>query len=220
MSLPELIVANNIPSGSASPQGIIYKLKQSVSDILTCVVPSSNTERNPSSSLGDITNIVTWSKAFQTISNENAYVQVEFKDRYVLATHYSLKGYSQGRCSYPKEWYIYGLDSENDTPVELATNTSVGSTYCGFYSSCNSDDWATFEIPNPKQFFRIIRLKIKTPSNSYSEGWRILLSGFEVFGIYSISKAKAKKTYCFKSYPVCEHRGPWYHKAFRIPSFN
>ena len=204
MSLPELIVANNIPSGNTSPQGIIYKLKQRVSDILTYVVPSSNTERN--TNFGDVSNIVAWNTVFQTVANMNAYVQVEFKNRYVLATHYSLKGYSQGGCSYQKEWYIYGLDSETDTPVELATNTSTGSTYCGSDSNCNSDDWATFEIPNPKLFFRIIRLKIKTPS----DGWRILLSGFEVFGTYYVSKTKVKKTYCFKSYPMCKYRGPMY----------
>ena len=192
MSLPELIVANNIPSGNTSPQGIIYKLKQRVSDILTYVVPSSNTARN--TAFGDVSNIVTWNTVFQTVANANAYVQVEFKNRYVLATHYSLKGYSQGGSSYQKEWYIYGLDNENDTPVLLATNTSVDSTYCGSGSYCNSDDWGTFRIPNPRLFFRIIRMKIKTPSKK----WRILLSGFEVFGIYSADKAKVGKAYSFE----------------------
>ena len=89
MSLPELIVANNIPTGSATPNGIIATLRPQVPNFLDFVVASSNTARN----FGDVSNIVTWSGGFQTNNNKEAYVQVEFKERYVFATHYSLKGY-------------------------------------------------------------------------------------------------------------------------------
>ena len=88
------------------------------------VVPSSDTTAN----LGDISNIVTRSNVYQTKHNKEAYVQIEFKERYVFATHYSLKGYQSGSYFvYAKEWYLYGFDSEGGTPTLITTNTSEGS---------------------------------------------------------------------------------------------
>ena len=90
MSLPELIEAHNIPTGSATPNGIIAKLRPQVSNISNYVVPFCNV----GSLYGDdISTIVTWNGVFETNNNSEAYVQVEFKERYVFATHYSLKGY-------------------------------------------------------------------------------------------------------------------------------
>ena len=200
MKLPDLLEAHNVPIGKYEPHGIIYKLKQKGVDLLSNVIPSTNTDI----SLGNIESVVTWDDAVQTHSNPKAYIQIEFKDRYVFATHYSFKGYttSDGR-SYQKQWYLCGLNSPDDEPVNITTNTSVGSTFCGSDTWCNSNSWATFAIPNPKRAFRILRFIVKEPSYIY---WVMLLGGLEVFGIYSKDgRTKVRRTYCFKSYPLSRH---------------
>lgn len=202
MQLPQLIEAYDVPSGKYEPHGIIYKLKQRGVDILSNVIPSTNTAIN----FGKIDNVVTWEDGVQTHSNKEAYIQIEFKERYVFATHYSLKGHSiSSGCSYQKQWYLCGLNSPDDEPVNITTNTSAGSTFCGTDTWCNSSSWATFAIPKPQRSFRILRIVVKEPSYIY---WTVLLGGIEVFGIYSNNgRIKVKRTYCFKSYPL-KHRAP------------
>jgi hypothetical protein len=198
MSLPEFIEANNIPTGNGVPSGIITALKSKVSNVLSYVVPTSNTAADS----GDVTNIVTWNGGFTTQDNTEAYVQVEFKDRYVLATHYSLKSYSIYGYCFAKEWYLYGFDSVGETPTLITTNTSEGSTFCGTDSYCSSNDWATFTIPNSSIPYRFLRFQIK---KSTCTVWRVSLSGFEVFGVYSKDKSLFQKKKVFKSCQVCSH---------------
>jgi hypothetical protein len=179
MSLPEFIEANNIPTGNGVPSGIITALKSQVSNVLSYVVPTSNT----ATASGAVTNIVTWSGEFVTKHNTEAYVQIEFKERYVFATHYSIRGILGENYNYAMSWYLYGLNSEGETPTLITTNTSAGTTFCGRTSgNCNGVDWVTFAIPNPNISYRFLRFKIKESS---SGTWRIVLGGFEVFGVYS-----------------------------------
>ena len=145
-------------------------------------------------------------RVFQAFDDPNAYFQVEFKDSYVFATHYSFKGWDAG--SYSKEWDIYGFNSPSETPQKITTNTSIGSTYCESADIiCNAKTWGTFAIQNPKKAYRYIKITIKTPSDTDNPS--ILLSGFDIFGVYSkdgrTSSKKPKRTYCFKSYPISRH---------------
>jgi hypothetical protein len=204
MSLPEFIEAHNIPTGNSVPNGIITALKSKVSNVSSFVIPTSNTQTG----FGDISSIISWSGHFQTKSSTEAYVQIEFKERYVFATHYSLKGWGSGTACFAKGWYLYGLNSTEETPTLITTHTSEGSTFCGYGSHCINDNWGTFTIPNPSKSYRFLRIKVKEPScNSF---YVIFLGGFEVFGVYSkdtintINQIK-RRTFCFNSYPVTLH---------------
>jgi hypothetical protein len=200
MSLPEYIQAYNVPTGNSTPDGIITAIKRKVPNILDYVVPTSDT-----SYWGNISTVVTWDGYVQTGPNIQAYIQIEFKDRYVFATHYSLKGYGSNGWCYAKEWYLYGFDSVGETPTLITTNTSAGSTYCGSGSHCYNNNWGTFAIPNPNKSYRFLRIKIKTLS--YCSNYGILLGGFEVFGTYSrdiryASNATKRAALLFKSCPA------------------
>jgi hypothetical protein len=219
MSLPEFIEAHNIPTGNSTPNGIITALKSQVSNVLTYVVPTSNTE----TAYGNISNVVTWNGMYQTSSIEGAYVQIEFKDRYVFATHYSLKGYGSNYWCYAKQWYVYGFNSVGETPTLIITHTSEGSTFCGYGRNCVNDNWGTFAIPNPSKSYRFLRIQVKEQSCSTSY-IVVMLGGFEVFGVYSkdirytINPIK-RRTFCFNSYPVTLHYPVLYiFKAILISS--
>ena len=202
MTLPSRFEANNPPTGSGVPSGIISTVRATVgeSNIASYVIPTTN---RPNS---DVNNIVKWNICWTSSSNLDAYFQVEFKDRYVYPTFYSLQG---SKCSwYAKEWRLYGFNEENDEMTIVSENTSVGSTFCTGSEKCASDDWGTFQIINKVEPFRFFRLTIKTPSSS-SNPFNCV-KGFEIFGLYSSSKetlsvSKKKKTYCHVSYP-CKPR--------------
>ena len=123
----------------------------------------------------------------------------------MFATHYSFKGWDGGY--YSIEWNIYGFNSLSETPQKIATNTSVGSTYCGSEKICNEKTWGTFVIQNPKKAYKYFKIEVKTPSNIQYPA--ILLNGFDIFGVYSkdgrTTLKKPKRTYCFKSYPISRH---------------
>ena len=204
MSIPDIIEANNISTGNSEPHGIIYKIREKVTNnnILDYVTPSTNAERSGV----PISIMVKWDGGYQSEYNTNAYVQVEFKDRYIYPTHYALKGYSYG---YAKEWYIYGFNTNDDLTL-LATHSSIGSTYCGDPSGCGkcccNNFWGTFQLDTVNKAFRYIRLKLKTPSDP--NNYRIALSGFEVFGILSKdarTKFGIKKSICLVSCKANRH---------------
>ena len=46
MTLPDKILANIIPTGSGEPHGIIYNIRQTVSNVLDFVIPSTNVGTN------------------------------------------------------------------------------------------------------------------------------------------------------------------------------
>ena len=209
MSISNVFVTNEIPTGADEPNGIIYNIRKNVTDtnILNYIVPTANV----STLNGNIQTIVKWDSYWQSEdNNKEAFLQIEFKTRFVVPTHYSLKG--KLGYAYSKEWYLYGYNTLNEEPTLLSTDTSVGSTYCGNTNddtnTCRNDNWGTFPIKyKVNKGFKYFGIRIKKPNNpSY---WRIAMRGFEVFGtlsIYqSISSIRTKRTYCFKSYPLNNH---------------
>ena len=202
MSLPSYIKANNPPSGSGVPSGIIKSVRDAVgeSNIVSFVIPTTNMPYSPPY---DITTIVKWDGQWASAQSLDAYFQLEFKDRYVLPTFYSIKGKSGWQ--YVKEWRLYGFNEVGEAMTLISENTSVGSTFCSSGEYCPSDNWGTFQITKNVKPFRYFRLTIKTPSRS-SEPFNTL-RGFEIFGVYSsnIAALKTKKTYCFASYPYRSH---------------
>jgi hypothetical protein len=208
MTVSDVIFANEIPVGSAEPHGIIYKIRQNVTNnnILNYVQPTSNTYH-----LGNIESVVKWDDRWQSGSDQNSYLLIDFKDRFIFPTHYSMKTYT-GRC-FAKEWILYGLNSTNGSPFEITRNTSIGSTFCGDPSACNrdtccNDNWGTFMISNPTGAFRYLKIMSLVPSCGTSS-WYIAISCFEVFGILSKDGRTSltrtpipRKTYCFRSYPM------------------
>ena len=217
MTVSDVIFANEIPVGSAEPHGIIYKIRQNVTNnnILNYVQPTTNYHCN-----GNIETIVKWDAQWQGGNSQDTYLLIDFKDRFIFPTHYSMKGYS-GYC-FAKEWILYGLNSTNGSPVEITRNTSVGSTFCGDPSICSAaastctgcccnDDWGTFIINSPTGAFRYLKMMSLLSSHSTSN-WYMAMRGFEVFGILSkdgrtsLTKTpNPRKTICFKSCPMNSH---------------
>ena len=91
MSLPDVIEATNIPSGSEEPQGIIYKIREKVSS--SNVLNFVDVSTNATSQYGTLDTIAKWDSYWTSSESEYAYAQIEFKDKYVYPTHYSLKGF-------------------------------------------------------------------------------------------------------------------------------
>ena len=193
LSVPEVIEANEISVGSEVPRGIISKIRSLVSDVTSYVKPTS-TEVNE----GDVNTLVNWNN-YVLLKGQTAYAQVEFKHGYVYPTSYSLKGYNSNTC-FAKEWYLYGFNEENEEKTLLSENKSEGSTFCSTGERCNNDNWATFSINPVQKAFKYFRIVSKTPSCSILDYWNILLSGFEVFGVYhndEKNSAKAKRETIF-----------------------
>ena len=204
MSIPDVIEATNIPSQGEEPKGIIHEIRSKVTDenILNFVAVTSNA----TSFEGSLETLVKWNSAFQGSANKEAYVQLEFKNRYVFPSHYSFKGFSGS--FFAKQWRMFGLNSENEAPTVLATNSvKDSSTYCCDSSNCCNDNWGTFEINQTSKGFRYIRINCTESSFSSIAKWRVALRGFEIFGRLQkeASIKKTKRTYCFKSYPVNNH---------------
>jgi hypothetical protein len=195
MSLPEYIEAFNAPTGSAVPYGIIDQIRGNVTNdyILNYVTPTA-----VGSSNGDANAPIKLSGPWQG-STSSGYWQVEFKNRFVFPTNYSLKGWNDGY--YSKEWNLFGFNDGDQEHTLLSDDTSFGSTYCGSGSLCASRDWGTFAIKyTPNKAFRYFR--ITHPSYTY-----FLFSGIEFFGIFSTNgtttTVNKKKTHCFMSIPFC-----------------
>ena len=157
-SLPGVIRANVIPSGSDTPNGIIAKIRSRVSNINSYVEPSYY----GNAYLGSKDALVTW-KSFAQASGQSAYLQIEFKEGYVYPTFYSLKG-----CvlrEFVKEWVLYGFNSLSEEKVILSKNKSEGSTFCGTGTHCRSSNWGTFSVDAVKKAFKYFKMMPITPSN-------------------------------------------------------
>jgi len=176
MSLPEYIVTLNVSTGIEEPHGIIYQIRSYVTNdnITNYVIVDTN-----GSAVYYKNNPIKWSDYWQG-SDYNGYYQVEFKDRFVFPTHYSLRGRS-GSYSYSKEWNLFGFNSEDEDFTLLSNDTCYGSTYCagGIYIGCNSPDWGTFAIKNtPHKAFRYFRITHPSYNCFY-------ISGIEFFGVFT-----------------------------------
>ena len=148
LSLPDIIEASNIPTGSGVPNGIISKIKNEVSsDILSYVEPSAV---NYNYIEGDTNTIVNWNNFIQ-VRGDEAYLQIEFVHGYVYPTSYSIKGINRG-VSFSREWELYGFNTENGEKTLLSSNKSEGSTFCCSGTTCNSDAWF--------DHFRLIKVKL------------------------------------------------------------
>ena len=206
MCLPEIIKAVNISSGSDEPHGIIYYVRNNI--LVSNLNNFFKLSTNATSPSGSLDTLISWNNVWSSSNSKNSYVQIEFKNKYVFPTHYSLKG-AKGYY-FAKEWNLYGFNSENEEPVLLATDNSIESTYCGDPSTCLTgydccnDDWGTFSINITNKGYRFFRLKCKTPSYEPLP-YRFVVSGFEIFGTLSSSLKMKKRTFCFNSYPTNNH---------------
>ena len=205
MSVSDAFVANDPPEGSNEPHGIIYTIRQKVTNdnILSYVVPTAHDLGG-----GDVNSYVKWGDWCATTSTEGSYIQIEFKDSYVFPTFYSFKGNYD--CWYiAKEWNLYGLVSLNDEPELIATNTCIGSTYCtSIYGDgyCANDNWGTFAIHGATKAYRYFRIVSKVPAHSGS--YRVNMRAFEIFGTYSKDGRglnRPMRTVCHKSCQVARH---------------
>jgi hypothetical protein len=171
MSLPEYIEALNAPTGNNVPYGIIEQIRGNVtnSNILSYVVPTFNGSQN---TYGNINNPIIQNGFWQSWDS-SGYFQVEFRNRYVFPTHYSLKS-SKGWDS-STYWNLYGFNSGDQVHTLLSNDTCINSTY----TRGQTDEWGTFAIKYPpNKAFRYFR--ITHPTHTY-----FALSGIEFFGFLS-----------------------------------
>ena len=198
---------NDPPTGSNQPHGIIYTIRNKVTDneILSYVEPTLHEKYYGSEEV-----LIKWTQYdfCQTVEDEGSYVQIEFKKGYVFPTFYSFKGSgSHGYIS--KEWDLYGLTSFDGKLELIASNTSESSTFCyPYYGNCRcgNENWGTFAIHDAKKSYKYFRIIAKNPLKAGHHA--VELSGFEIFGYYSkygTSGNKIPKTYCFRSYPISRH---------------
>ena len=189
-NLPYLLVSSYLPSDSSNPTGIISRIKREIPEFESYVFPS---QKGTSQTEGNVNALVNWNDFVQT---SGGYLQIEFRKGYVFPTHYSIKGYTPGRCFAP-EWTLYGLNRLNEEMTVIAENSSVGSTFCGGTGkgNCNSNNWATFSVKPIDNAFKYFRLESK--GTSCSGGKLQFLGGFEIYGLYYKSKAMIT-CYCRK----------------------
>jgi hypothetical protein len=192
MTLPEYIEALNAPSGNNTPYGIIERIRGNVgsSNILSYVYPTNYGDQVSS---GNTNNPILQSGYWQG-SGTNNYWQVEFKNRFVLPTHYSLRG-APGRTT-SKDWLLYGFSSEGIDYTLLSNDTYIGTTF-GAYST---SDWATWSIKYPpNRVFRYFRFT--HPGYKY-----FAFSGIEFFGIFSTNgstqSVNMMKLQCYTYIPL------------------
>ena len=178
MCIPDIIEADT--STDIEPHGIIYSIRKVVSnDKILKYVNASTTARNIE---GSLETLVKWDTFSRSSDSQDAYVQVEFKNRFVNPTKYSFKGIAGNYFS--KEWKLYGFNSPNEEPTLLSTASSLGTSYCGDGSNCNGDGWGTFAMNPTDKSFRFFRI-VCTKTSTTAVVWRITLAGFEIFGTLS-----------------------------------
>ena len=119
LKLRRLFQANNIPTGSTVPSGIIDKIRSHVHEITSHVEPTKNgyfegTDAKP---------LVNWSSYIQ-VYMDGAYLQIEFKYGYVFPTSYSIKGTKQPWC-YAKNWILYGFNTAEEQMTVISTNQKL-----------------------------------------------------------------------------------------------
>ena len=80
MTVPSVIVADEIPVGSAEPHGIIYKIRQIVtnSNILNYVEPTTNYPYR------NIETIVKWDGGWSSGNDQSAHLLINFKNRFII----------------------------------------------------------------------------------------------------------------------------------------
>jgi hypothetical protein len=192
MSLPEYIEALNAPTGNNVPYGIIEQIRGNVTNnnILSYVVATSNV-----STWGDTNGPIKWSDHCQFLG-KTGYWQIEFKNRFVFPTHYSLKGSSGYSASL--KWSLFGFNTESLDLTLLSKDTSACSSFCESLTcdGCGcKNDWGTIAIKYPpNKAFRYFR--IAHTSNTY-----FTFAGIEFFGILSTNGAtqsvnNKKSNYC------------------------
>ena len=173
MSIPDAIAAKSMDE----PHGIIYELRKivGINNIANYVIVSTNVGAND----GILNTFVRWDNVYQSVNNKDAYIQFQFKDRYVYATHYCIKG--RFGNYYSKQWNLYGSNDAANWNY-LSTGTSARSGFCGNGETCENTEWGCYNIAN-KGAYRYFRIVSYVPSRE--NNWHLTGNGFEIFGIYS-----------------------------------
>jgi len=110
-----------------------------------------------------------WSDFWHSRDQKGSWLQIDFKDRLVCLTHYSLKSH-KGGANYILAWVVEGSEDGRKWEVvdQRRTDQLAGSSKVG-----------TFPVTSSR-YFRFVRLR-QTEKNS-SNGNYFLLANIEVFG--------------------------------------
>ena len=193
LSVPDSFEANDVPSGTEVPSGIISRIRDETTDITSYI----ELRYSGDGIAGDLNTLIKWDKFAQTYGKD-AFFQVGFKHGYVHPISYSIKGYNNN-AHFAKEWYLYGFNEENEMTL-LSENKSEGSTFCSTDIGCNNGNWTTFSVDSVQKAFKYFRMVCKTPSIDSNKF--LMLGGIDIFGLYSIDGRTSIKLKC----KTCGHR--------------
>ena len=183
-------------SPSNPPNGIIHTIRTNhgISNPVTegIIKPTAlNTDS------GSINNVVLSSGDWATTQtlNPSPFFQLEFPNRFLFLSAYSMKGISNTGWCCQSKWRIEGFNKENEGDSSkwtlLGRNTSSEKNFCGDSSRCSSNEISTYSVIVQSKGFRYIRW---TSEDSYcgSSYCRFVASGMEVYGTLSTSSLVAK----------------------------
>ena len=103
------------------------------------------------------------------------WLRVDFKERKVRPSHYSIKSYEKGKNSYNLQNWV--LEGSNDGESWNILDTRNGEKSLDDSSASN-----TFEVNNKKQFYRYLQIR-QTGPNCTNNDYRLIIKSLEYFGL-------------------------------------
>ena len=184
MKIPSII---NAKDTSNPLNGIIKKIKDYSSDPISdkIIVPYA-----VPSYWGNCKNPIMWDGDFATNDQDRAYLIVQFPNRFLHPTHYTIRGVQTAGYHYQKEWEVYGYNKgEEDYPSKwwiISKNVSTKDTFCGADECCvTTRRVSLFPMTVASKGFEYIRFKATL---GYTSTNRFTTSAIEFFGTLSTKK--------------------------------
>jgi hypothetical protein len=107
-------------------------------------------------------------------SDTSQWIDFDFQAMHVIPTHYWIRSYNSGpNGAHLKSWVLQCIDNQ-ERPVEL--DSRVDTTVL---NSAHAIE--TFNVAHPMEC-RVLRLKSTSPTH-WAGNWRVIISGFELFGL-------------------------------------
>ena len=202
MSLPASI--KYASSNGSPPDGLInaIKTKYGIQNPISSGIIKLEASSTAS---GNIETVVLWNTdCWRTKSESGSYIQLQFSQRYVFLSGYSIGEVSTGSY-YSKTWRVQGFNpGEKNSPNKwslLSRNTSAERNLCSCASNCNGNAFRTYNVNQRNKGFQFIRFTCEE-SSAGGTSCRFATSGLELYGTLSStnfhSSKKVKKLYALK----------------------
>ena len=115
-----------------------------------------------------------------TVHNKQSFVEVDLEDKYLIATDYTLRNYTNGDYYWITGWNLEG--SNDGKQWNVIDEKKRCNELRGKGKVCH------FEIKQKPLCFRIFRIRTTETLND-QKSWQLCLSGFELYG-FLLQEAK------------------------------